>query len=109
MWLYISQEVTARSKYTLTSSMPPKFWQNGLRTTKSRCLKWPSPSPDLNPMEKFVSRTEKACVINQAFKPDSVTPILFGGTAKTPATYREKLVEGCPKCLTQVKSFNAIK
>jgi hypothetical protein len=38
-----------------------------------------SQSPDLNPIEKVVGRTEKECVSKEAYKPDSVTPALSGG------------------------------
>ena len=38
-----------------------------------------SQSPDLNPIEHFVGRTEKACTRKEANKPDSVTPALSGG------------------------------
>uniref|UniRef100_A0A8C7RFG4 RING-type domain-containing protein n=1 Tax=Oncorhynchus mykiss TaxID=8022 RepID=A0A8C7RFG4_ONCMY len=47
----------------MTPSIPPKLWQNGLRTTKSRY--W----SDLNPIENLRAELKKA------YKPDSVTPI----------------------------------
>ena len=46
---------------------------------KVKVLEWPSQSPDLNPSEKFVGRTEKSCASKEAYKPDSVTIALSGG------------------------------
>ena len=50
-----------------------------LKDNKVKVLEWPSQSPDLNPIEKCVSRTEKVCVSKEAYKPDPVRPALSGG------------------------------
>ena len=50
-----------------------------LKDNKVKVLEWPSQSPDLNPIEKLVGRTEKVCASKEAYKPDSVTPALSGG------------------------------
>jgi transposase len=41
-----------------------------LKDNKVKVLEWPSQSPDLNPIERFVGRTEKVCVSKEAYKPD---------------------------------------
>uniref|UniRef100_A0AAZ3QGU2 Transposase Tc1-like domain-containing protein n=1 Tax=Oncorhynchus tshawytscha TaxID=74940 RepID=A0AAZ3QGU2_ONCTS len=83
----ISQEVKAlvaneSSKWTMIPSILPKLWQNGLRTTKSR-------PADLTQFHQLLQEE----------------------WAKIHPTYCGKLVEGYPKCLTQVKQFkgNATK
>lgn len=60
-----------------------KMWQNGLRTTKSRY--WTGhQSLDLNPI---VDRTEKGCVDEENYKPDSLTTV-------SSAAYLKMLLEG---------------
>ena len=76
-----------------------------LKDNKVNVSELTSQSPDLNPIEIFVGRTDKVCVSKEAYKPDSVT------WAKIHPTCCGQLVEDYPKCLTQVKQFkgNATK
>ena len=53
-----------------------KVLEKWLKNNKVKVLEWPSQRSDLNPMEKFVGRTEKARANKEAYKPDSVTPAL---------------------------------
>ena len=45
------------SKWTMTPSILPKLWQNGLR--KVKVLEWPSQSPDLYPTEDLWAELKK--------------------------------------------------
>ena len=65
------------SKWTMTTSILPKLWQNGLRTTKSRY--WSGHHKAMRIYREFVGRTEKECASKEANKPDSVTLALSGG------------------------------
>jgi hypothetical protein len=89
----------------MTSSILPKLWKNGLRTTKSRY------SPDRNPIENLWAELKKCF---QARRPTNLTQLhqlCQEEWAKIHPTYCGKLVEFYPKCLTQVKQFkgNATK
>jgi hypothetical protein len=77
----------------MTRNIPPKFWQNGLTTTKSRYLEWPSQKP-LNPIENVWAELKKRV---RARRPT-------GGMGQM-GQNSGKLVEGYPKYLTQVKPF----
>ena len=50
-----------------------------LKDKKVKVVEWPSQRPDLNPIEKCVGRSEKACASKEAYKPDSGTPAPSGG------------------------------
>ena len=39
-----------------------------LKNNKVKVLEWPSQNPDLNPIEKYVGRTEKACASKEALQ-----------------------------------------
>uniref|UniRef100_A0AAZ3PS99 Tc1-like transposase DDE domain-containing protein n=1 Tax=Oncorhynchus tshawytscha TaxID=74940 RepID=A0AAZ3PS99_ONCTS len=88
-------------QWTMTPSILPKLWQNGLRTTKSRY--WSG--PDLNPIENLWAELKK-CV--GARRPTNLTQLhqlCQEEWAEIHPTYCGKLVEGYPKHLTQVKQF----
>ena len=50
-----------------------------LNDNKVKVLDWPSQSPDLNPIENLLGKTEKVCASKEAYKPDSVTPAMSRG------------------------------
>ena len=90
-------------KQTMTPSILPKLWQNGLRTAV-KVLEWPSQSPDLNPIENVWAELKK-CV--QTRRPmTQLHQLCQEEWAKIHPTYCGKLVEGDPKGLTKVKQFN---
>ena len=82
-----------------------------LKVNKVKVLKWPSQSPDLNPIEHLRAELKK-CV--RARRPTNLTQLhqlCQEEWGKIHPSYCGKLVEGYPKCLTQVKQFkgNATK
>ena len=82
-----------------------------LKDNKVKVLDWPSQSPDLNSIEHLWAELKK-CV--RARRPTNLTQLhqlCEEEWSKIQPTYCEKLVEGYPKCLTQVKQFkgNATK
>ena len=82
-----------------------------LKDKKVKVLKWPSQSPDLNPQDNLWAELKK-CV--RARRPTNLTQLhqlCQEEWAKIHPTFFGKLVEGYPKCLTQVKQFkgNATK
>ena len=106
----ISLVANGSSKWTMTPSILPKLWQNGLRTTKSRYWSgqhkpWPQS------YRKFVGRTEKACARKKPTNLTQLHQLCQEEWAKIHPTYCGKLVECYPKRLTQVKQFkgNATK
>ena len=82
-----------------------------LKDNKVKVLEWPSQSPNLNPIENMWAELKK-CV--RARRPTNLTQLhqlCQEEWAKIHLAYCGKLVEGYPKCLTQVKHFkgNATK
>lgn len=82
-----------------------------LKDNKVKVLEWPSQSPDFNPIEHLWAELKKRV---RAKNPTNLTQLhqfCQEEWAKISRTYREKLVEGYPKFLTQVKQFkgNATK
>ena len=78
-----------------------------LKDNKVKVLEWPSKSPDLNLWAALKKRV-------RARRPTDLTQLhqlCQEEWAKIHPTYCGKLVEGYPKCLTQVKQFkgNATK
>ena len=67
------------SEWTMTPSILPKLWQNGLRNNNVKVLEWPSQSPDLNPIENVWAELKRRMRDKEAYKPDSVSPALSGG------------------------------
>jgi hypothetical protein len=91
------------SKWTMTPSILPKLWQNGLRTTNSRY--WSSHHKDLSPIDKLWAELKK-CV--RARRPTNLTQLhqlCPEEWAKIHPTYCGKLLEVYLKHLTQVKQF----
>ena len=107
MWIYmeatsqdISQEVKAWSQMDNAPKHTSKVVAKRLKNNKVKLLEWPSQSPDLKPIDNVWAELKKHV---RARKPKMEWAKIH--------TYCGKLVEGYPKCLTQVKQFkcNATK
>uniref|UniRef100_A0AAZ3QYI5 Tc1-like transposase DDE domain-containing protein n=1 Tax=Oncorhynchus tshawytscha TaxID=74940 RepID=A0AAZ3QYI5_ONCTS len=82
-----------------------------LKDKKVKVLEWPSQSPDLNPIDNLWAELKK---LVRAWRPTHLTQLhqlCQGEWATIHPIYCGKLVEGYPKCLTQVNQFkgNATK
>ena len=76
-----------------------------LKDNKVKVLEWPSQSPDFNPIENLWVELKKSV---RARRPTNLTQLhqlCQEQWAKIHPTYCGTLVEGSPKCLTQVKQF----
>ena len=85
------------------SKQTSKVVEKGLKDNKVKVLEWPSQSPDLNPMENMWAEHKKHV---RARRPTNLTQLhqlCQEEWAKIHPTYCGKLVEGYPKCLTQIK------
>ena len=90
---------------------PSKVVAKCLKDNKVKVLEWLSQSPDLNPIDNLWAALIKYV---RARRPTNLTvlhQLCQEEWAKIHPTYCGKLVEGNPKCLTQVKQFkgNATK
>ena len=68
-----------------------------LQDNKVNVLQWPSQRPDLSPVEHLWA------VEQETYKPDSVPLPLSGGMNQNSENYCEKLLEGNPQHLTQIR------
>ncbi len=82
-----------------------------LKDNKVKVSEWPPQSPDLNLIENLWAELKKRVRARRPTKLTQLHHFCLEEWAKIPATYCEKLVEGYPKHLTQVKQFkgNATK
>ncbi|CDQ62445.1 unnamed protein product [Oncorhynchus mykiss] len=86
-----------------TSKVVAKWFKDN----KVKVLKWPSQNLDLKSIENVWAELKKRVPTNLT----QLHQLCQEEWAKIHPTYCGKLVEGCPKCLTQVKKFegNATK
>ena len=82
-----------------------------VKDNKVKALEWPSQSPDLNPIENVWAELKKRVRVRRSTNLTQLHQLSQKEWAKIHLTYCGKLVEGYPKCLTQVKLFkgNATK
>ena len=95
------------SKWTMTPSILPKLWKNGLRTTKSRYWSGHHKAPDLNPIENVWAELKKRVRARWPTNLTHLHQLCQEEWATIHPTGSGKVVEGYPKRLTQVKQFKA--
>ena len=82
-----------------------------LKDNKVKVLEWPSQSPDFNPIEHLWAELKKCVPARRPTNLTQLPQLSQEEWAQIHPTYCGKLMEGYPKCLTQVKQFkgNATK
>ena len=82
-----------------------------LQDSKVKVLEWPSPSPDLNPIDNMRAEQKKHVSAKRPTNLTQLHQLCQEEWAKIHQTYCGKLVESYPKRLSQVKLFkgNATK
>ena len=82
-----------------------------LKDNKVKLLKWPSQSPDLNPIENLWAELKKRVRTRRTTNLTQLHQLCQEEWVKIHPTNCGKLVDGYPKHLTQVKQFkgNATK
>ena len=111
----ISQDISlvanGSSKWTMTPSILPKLWQNGLRTTKLRYSSGHHKALTSILYKMCGQNWESVCKQGGLTNLTQLHQLCQEEWDKIHPTYSGKLVEGYPKHLTQVNQFkgNATK
>ena len=82
-----------------------------LKDNKVKVLEWPSQNPDFNSIEHLWAELKNRVRVRRTTNLTQLHQLCQEEWATIHLTYCGKLVEGYPKCLTQVKQFkgNATK
>jgi hypothetical protein len=76
-----------------------------LKDNKVKVVEWPSQSPDLKPIEHLWAELKKRVRVRRPTNLTQLLQLCQEEWAWEEWAYCGKLVEGYPKCLTQVKQF----